>query len=195
MDSAGSSGPAQDDIVQMVLLAKVGCDTVVPGFAARSAQNYAAWRRGRADAITRIEASAAYRTKLSESRKLLTEPRKTADVAEMQQYCDGKILPLLAKEGTTGDSRFGSPQQTFATFVAALRRADREAALACLSELHQGDERDQIASLPEDKLRETANSFLGSLILKETLGGLQTATAPRKDGNNHTIFFEREPNG
>jgi hypothetical protein len=54
-----------------------------------------------------------------------------------------------------------------------------------------------IAAVPiaEEKLRNTANSFTGSLTLKETLGGLQTATAPRKDGSDHTIFFDREPNG
>src|SRR5262245_10500943 len=90
MDSDGGSSPGEDGVVQVVLPAKAGCDTVVPGFAARSAQDYAAWRKVRADAIARVEASPAYRAKLAESRKLLNEPRKAGDAAEMQQYCEGR---------------------------------------------------------------------------------------------------------
>jgi hypothetical protein len=59
----------------------------------------------------------------------------------------------------------------------------------------RSDEREQIATLRAEKLRETANSFLGSVVLKEMLGPLQTATAARTDGSQHTIYFDREPNG
>ncbi len=195
VDTGGASDSNEDEVVQMTLLAKVGCDAVVPGFAARSARDYAAWRSVRAAAVARVEASASYKSKLAESRKLLSEKSSRHDVAEMEQYCNGQLLPLLVKQGAPADRRFSSPQQTFATFLGALRRADRETALACFAEFSASDDRDQIASLPAEKLQETANSFLGSLVLKEKLGPLQTAKAARKDGTEHTIFFDREPDG
>ena len=104
-DTGGASDPNEDDLVQMTLLAKVGCDTVVPGFAARSARDYAAWRSVRAAAVARVEASAGYRAKLAESRKLLSEKSTSRDVAEMEQYCNGQILPVLAKQGAPADRR------------------------------------------------------------------------------------------
>ena len=195
VDTGGESNSNEDELVQMVLLAKVGCDTVVPDFAARSARDYTAWRSVRAAAVTRVEASAGFRAKLTESRKLLSEKSTSRDVAEMEQYCNAQVLPMLAKQGAPADRRFNSPQQTFKTFLAALRDGDRESALACFAEFSASDDRDQIASLPAEKLQETANLFLGSLVLKEKLGPLQTAKAARKDGTEHTIYFDREPNG
>src|SRR6185295_15566354 len=174
VDTGSASVPNEDDLVQMTLLAKVGCDTVVPGFAARSARDYAAWRSVRAAAVARVEASAGYKAKLAESRKLLSEKSTSRDVAEMEQYCNGQVLPVLAKQGGPADRRFNSPQQTFATFLAALRRANRETALACFAEFSASDDRDQIATLPAERLQETATLFSDSLVLKEKLGPLQT---------------------
>src|SRR4249920_1896310 len=57
IESGGNSNPNEDDLVQMALLAKAGCDAVVPNFAASSAGAYEAWRSVRAAAIARVEAS------------------------------------------------------------------------------------------------------------------------------------------
>jgi hypothetical protein len=194
--TTASSSPDQDDLIATALLAKLGCDAVVPGFRAQSSSAFAAWRGVHAAAISRVEASADYRTRVAESRQLLeSEQPSSADVAEMRGYCENQLLPLLAKQGAPADGRFRSPQSTFNAFVAALRRADRAAALACLSDVATDEVRGQIESLPPEKLRETGNSFRGSLLLGEMLGPLQTAKAPRTDGREHTVFFDRLPNG
>jgi hypothetical protein len=174
---------------------KQGCDAVVPGFAARSASAFAAWRTVRGATLARVEASDEYRRKVAESRELLREPRSSADVAEMQVYCDDQLLPLLAKEGAVPNPRFRTPERTFSAFVTALRAGDREAALACLGDLVGEEARAGFAAQPVEKLREIGNSFVGTLVLKEMLGSLQTAAAPRRNGTDYTFFFEREPNG
>lgn len=189
------SSPQEDDFVALTLLAKLGCDVVVPGFATRTAGAFAAWRQVRAGAVDRVEASADYRAREAESRRLLTEQPSSADVAEMTRYCEDQLLPLLAKEAAPADSRFQSPQRTFAAFVAALRAADRAAAIACLSDLGTDEMRDQLATLPAEQLRATGNRFVGPLVLGEMLGPLQSATAPRRDGYDHTVLFDRQPNG
>jgi hypothetical protein len=184
-----------DELVQTTLLMKQGCDAVVPGFAERSAGPFSAWRNTRAAALARVEASDGYRRKLTESRALLLEPRTESDVASMQTYCDDQLLPLLAKEGAPADPRFRTPERTFSAFVTALRAGDRDAVLGCLGELVSEGARADLTSQPVDKLREVGNSFVGTLVLSEKVGSLQTAAARRRDGTDHTLFFAREPNG
>jgi hypothetical protein len=193
--TAPDAPPRDDELVQTTLLMKQGCDAVVPGFAARSATAFAAWRNVRAAALARVEASDDYRRELTESRRLLLEPRSSTDVSDMQAYCDEQLLPLLAKEGTPPDPRFRTPERTFSAFVTALRAGDREAALACLGDLVAEEARADLAGQPVEKLREVGNSFVGTLVLKELLGPLQTAAARRRDGTDYTLFFDREPNG
>ena len=184
-----------DDLVQTTLLMKQGCDAVVPGFAARAAGPFSEWRNTRAAALARVEASDDYRRKLTESRALLLEPRSESDIASMQTYCDDQLLPLLAKEGEPADARFRTPERTFSAFVTALRAGDRDAVLACLGELVGEEARAELTNQPVEKLREVGNSFVGTLVLGEKLGALQTAAARRRDGTDYTMFFDREPNG
>jgi len=193
--AAQQQAPVDDGLVQTTLLMKQGCDAVVQGFSTRSAGAFAAWRNVRAAELARVEASAEYQRKLTESRALLLEPRSSADVGAMQTYCDDQLLPLLAKEGAPQDARFRTPERTFSAFVAALRSGDRDAALACLGDLVDEDKRTELANQPAEKLRDVGNSFAGTLVLKEMLGSLQTAAARRRDGTDYTLFFARAPNG
>jgi hypothetical protein len=192
---APEAAPADDELVQTTLLMKQGCDAVVSGFAARSVGAFAAWRKNRAAALARVEASDDYRRKLTESRALLLEPRSESDVASMQAYCDDQLLPLLVKESAPADPRFRTPERTFNAFVMALRAGDRDAVVECLGEQVGEEARAELTNQPVEKLREVANSFVGTLVLGEKVGSLQTAAARRRDGTDHTLFFDREPNG
>jgi hypothetical protein len=100
VDQPATAADGIDEIVQMVLLTKLGCDAVVTGFEVRTAETFAAWRRVRHEAIARVEARPEYRTRLAEKQALLSRQSTRRDDPEMSQYCNGQFLRVLSREAS-----------------------------------------------------------------------------------------------
>jgi len=137
----------------IVMLRKATCDLVSPTFRERSDDAYAAWQRKNAPAVDRLRTTSRYRDALEGARAAVARGPTDSE----REICSDEFIELLRAEVRPVDPRFASPHQTWQTFVAALRAADRDRALECLTESDAA--RVQLASRSPEQLRQTGNSF------------------------------------
>jgi hypothetical protein len=104
------------------------------------------------------------------------------------------IKPVIDPATFTSDPRWGSPERTLKTFIAAMKDGDRALARSCLTADALTDFGPRVDSLPPETLRATVNGYTG-FVLEGDLGPFWSIRAIRGKDRPKWIFFERVPDG
>ena len=86
------------------------------------------------------------------------------------------------------DKRMSSPQATWELFIASLRKADLETAMACLTPRMQTRFKPLFSGMNPAQLRESADSFKG-FQLSAAYGEFQEALVVRSNGKAGSVTF------
>ena len=117
------------------------CRAAQPGFAERSAEVYDAWRVRHASTLAEYEKVLAPRLRLAR--------RAAAPLS----VCTDEWLQEVAPLAQAPDPRFSTVQKTWTVFVEALKSADRNAALHCLTGRAEAQWKARVEKLSNEDLR------------------------------------------
>jgi hypothetical protein len=112
------------------------------------------------------------------------------------------VVPNLAaddeaqvpEEPGPADPRLGSPQQTWKTFLDALRSGDRALATRCLTSSALEENEPVLTSLSVEFLRQRADA-LPEIVFKGMAGPFRVATAKVRGQRPEWVFFEKNRKG
>lgn len=102
--------------------------------------------------------------------------------------------PAAVPKAFTSDPRWGSPERTLHTFVAAMRSGDRATAKSCLTSGALTEFGPRVDALPAESLRATVEAFTG-FVPEGDLGPFWSIRALRGRDRPKWIFFERTGDG
>ncbi|HPT56897.1 MAG TPA: hypothetical protein PLK42_09490 [Casimicrobium sp.] len=174
----------------LTLLVKQRCDDAVPGFRAKSATAWAKWRSHFNSQIGIVEADPAYLKKL---REMMTSSNPAARNAELKQLCTDEWIEHLDQVSArpkAPDSRLSTPQRTWQRFTEALRSADKDAAVACLTGSARTTFRQVTRQTSDAELASLANATLSTAPLT-TYGDFQEFALGSKGGGVTTVTFQK----
>src|SRR5882762_3111092 len=177
--SPASADKARDDVVWILGLKRV-CDLNAPGFREKSAGAYAEWRQSKIDIIREIEREPNFQAFQAEKRALTPQEQ-----AEIESFCVDDLLESLHAP----DLRLSTPEKTWVTFSGALRNADRELALSCLTSNARNKFKPMLQKGPEQNLVAMANS-IKSIEMTMGFGPFREAAVVRHDGKAGLIYFQ-----
>jgi hypothetical protein len=106
----------------------------------------------------------------------------------------GPIRKVIDPSTFTSDPRWGSPQRTLETFVAAMKNGDRVLARSCLTSSALTDFGPRVDSLAPEALRSTVDRYT-SFVLEGEVGPFWSIRALRGKDRPKWFFFERIPDG
>lgn len=181
------------EIVSLILLRKAACDRARPAFRALSAPAFARWRRFGGSSLEAVEKDPQFQAQLAEAARL-PAASSPDDRREAALQCGDDFIEHLDRLGRDPDPRMQTPQRTWAAFLEALHRADRQTALTFMTDAAREPQRARLDAQSDATLRSTADGF-ASLTLREPLGPYLAAVATRRDGTTHTVLFELSWNG
>jgi hypothetical protein len=104
------------------------------------------------------------------------------------------IRPVIDPSKFSADPKWGSPERTLKTFIAAMKTGDRPLARACLVSEALDDLGPQLESLPDASLRSTVDRYTG-FVMEGDLGPYWSIRALRGGQRPAWIFFERTADG
>ena len=104
------------------------------------------------------------------------------------------IRRVIDSSTFTSDPRWGSPERTLKTFIAAMKDGDRATARSCLTASAQTDFGPRVDSLPRESLRSTVAGYT-SFVLEGEVGPFWSIRALRTNARPKWIFFERTKDG
>jgi hypothetical protein len=104
------------------------------------------------------------------------------------------IRPVIDPSKFSADPKWGSPERTLKTFIAAMKTGDRPLARACLVAEALDDLGPQLETLPDDSLRSTVDRYTG-FVMEGDLGPYWSIRALRGRQRPAWIFFERTADG
>ena len=104
------------------------------------------------------------------------------------------IRPVIDPSKFSADPKWGSPERTLKTFIAAMKTGDRPLARACLVSEALDDLGPQLESLPDASLRSTVDRYTG-FVMEGDLGPYWSIRALRSGQRPAWIFFERTADG
>ena len=104
------------------------------------------------------------------------------------------IRPVIDPHAFSSDPRWGSPERTLTTFVAAMRQGDRLAAKACLTSGALADLGPRLERLPADGLKAEVAGYR-RFVQEGEVGPYWSIRALRDNARPKWIFFERVGDG
>jgi hypothetical protein len=104
------------------------------------------------------------------------------------------IKPVIDPATFTSDPRWGSPERTLRTFVAAMKEGDRALARSCLTADALALFGPAVDALPAESLRATVEAYTG-FVLEGDLGPVWSIRAIRGKARPKWIFFARLDDG
>ncbi len=176
--------------VALTLLVKQRCDDAVPGFRAKSATAWAKWRSRFNEQIGTVEADPAYLRKL---REMMTSSNAAVRNAELKQLCTDEWIERLDQVSArpkAPDSRLSTPQRTWQRFTDALRTANNDAAVGCLTGTARTTFRQVASQTSAAELASLANATLSTAPLS-TYGDFQEFALGSKGGGVTTVTFQK----
>ncbi len=173
----------------LVVLTKASCDARIPGFEERSRPTYLAWRKQFDPSVLNIV------EQNPESQRELKNIRDEKNVGTHAGNGPDPILKqcesLLSQLSTTvpgNDSRFATPEKTWAFYLQSLRAGDRKGAKSCLT----GTAFDHFAPLLERLSAEQMKKMADSVAYFKMNGGFdtfRTAVMARDNKSGGEIVF------
>jgi hypothetical protein len=162
------------------------CDRTIAGFQSSTAANYAAWEKANHAAVAALEANTQFQAKRREA--LVPPPAEiaAAKTQELQATCER--IANLFEAAAPADARFAAPEQTWESFRKALREANRETLLACLTGNALKGFAGPLTAMTDEQLKRMAAS-IAELKLMQRDGNFQHAVVVQRDGSAGTIVF------
>lgn len=102
--------------------------------------------------------------------------------------------PPSVPKAFTSDPRWGSPERTLHTFVAAMRGGDRALVKSCLTSAALTEFGPRVDALPAETLKATVDAFTG-FVAEGDLGPFWSIRALRGTSRPKWIFFEKTGDG
>jgi len=131
------------------------------------------------------------------SPRIATEPKSVRSVPAVKRTPAPPtkgIKAVIDPTTFTSDPRWGSPERTLKTFIAAMKDGDRALARSCLTSDALETFGPRVDSLSPETLRATVNGYTG-FVLEGELGPFWSIRAIRGKDRPKWIFFERVPGG
>lgn len=128
--ASATPSPAPESMaVALGPIIKPACDALIPGYAAETAANYAAWRRQNQAEIDMMERNPGFQ--LEQQQAVAKLPSATqGELRKLEDMCQD--LMGAFETAAPADPRFSSPEKTWDLFQTSLKKADRAMAASCL---------------------------------------------------------------
>jgi hypothetical protein len=127
--------------------------------------------------------------------KAAPKPKSTIPAAKRAPASPSKgIKPVIDPATFTSDPRWGSPERTLRTFVAAMKAGDRALARSCLTAEALDAFGPRVDALPAETLRATVEAYTG-FVVEGDLGPYWSIRAIRGKDRPKWIFFARIEDG
>jgi len=211
-DSAGQQGVAMgsredaqkaghDPIVLETIawarMLKASCDIGIPKFQERSAEPYTKWRQRNIYTIQQLERNDALDS--SGNAEFRLTPQKRDELVKqmenlsplerrnLEDTCD-ELIDLFSR--IAPDPHLSSPEKTWATFLGALKDANRKLAISCLTSIARRNFKHSVLEeLSDEKLKELGNSFTEFHITMD-LGDIREAVVVLQGEKAGMIYFQ-----
>jgi hypothetical protein len=150
----------QQDI-GLVLPLKLGCDVLVPGFAARVASDYAKFRQQYPEATRTFESGTEFKAFQDEGKRIGASGNRSPETtAQDKKQCDG-LAAGLAEFGAPAVARMQSPELAWQGMLSALREGDHALAARFLTGQEAQRLGQALPGMHADAMRAMADSFEG----------------------------------
>ena len=160
------------------------CDRV-PGFSEQSAAAYAALEFAHANALAQMRREQQNRPGQEYG------PLPQVSQQDLRTLCMDHVLPALKDLARPPNPIYATPQATWNALLAALRRGDRDGALAVFSESGFKDGlRRMFTSMSDGQLADMADSF-GGFSIGQSYGEFTEAYVARSNGRAGIVTFVR----
>jgi hypothetical protein len=145
--------------------------------------------------VARVAAKAAPRTVAGSTPKpgAKSAPRPVSHAAPPPPLA-GPIRRVIDPSAFTSDPKWGSPERTLKTFVAAMKDGDRALARSCLTSSALAEFGPRVETASPESLRSTVAGYTG-FVLEGEVGPYWSIRALRANTRPKWIFFERIPDG
>jgi hypothetical protein len=179
---------AQNQDRDLALLFLPACNQQIDGFAAKVKEPYAQWRQQN----PAREAQFDQRPTNAEALSPRTPPTQS-EPAQLQGICES-LLDWLT-EPRSADQRFVNPEQTWKSFMSALRKGD----LAVLEECFDPGARSMympaLKTLSKAELTEMAASFTNFELTAPSMEDFRQGVVTRADGISGLVLFLNSKRG
>jgi hypothetical protein len=174
-----------------ILSSKAFCDARVPGFAERTRDAYAEWRKHYDAELRALD----QHPEVAQLVEYMSQWGKAEAAKGRADGVEGRcnelaVLLALRPRVEPSDPHLATPETTWAYFLQALRAADRPAAQGCLVGRALEEFGPTVLQLADDELRKIAESFDSTLRITARSGDSQEAVVGLKKGASGFIMFQ-----
>jgi hypothetical protein len=179
---------AQKDDRDLALLFVPVCNQHIDGFAAKIKEPYAHWRQQNPARAAKLD-----QRRTSAAALPVSTPPNESELAQLRDICESVLDRLSVPRST--DQRFVSPEQTWKSFMSALRKGDLAMVEECFDPGVRSSYMPALKTLSKVELAEMATAFtnfeLTAMSMKEFRQGLVTRT----DGSSGLVLFLNSKRG
>lgn len=143
------------DGVFMSLATKSYCDTNMPGFKEKSDAWFAKWRKKNQQLVEQVENDPNYKNALN--------TKKPQDLVAVERMCNGVLEFIEAPK-----LQFSSPEKTWDTFQSALKAANRDVAVSCLTGIAKDKFEHVIQEMTDEQITSMGNAVKASQVISNS---------------------------
>ena len=177
---------AQNQDSDLALLFLPACNQHIDGFAAKVKEPYARWRQ-------QNPARAAQLDQRPANTAAVSPPSSESDLAQLQEVCES-ILDRLT-EPRSAEQRFVSPEQTWKSFMSALRMGELAMVEECFDPGARSSYMPALKTLSKAELAEMAASFTNFELTAPSMQDFRQGVVTRADGISGLVLFVSSKRG
>lgn len=168
------------------------CTNSVAGFEMKNRAQLKAWARNNASTLVELEQHKIFGPPYRERLAAASKPAPASWADDLAEHCDDIAQRELGQKPSGPPA--ATPQQTWDSFTAALRKADKKSALLCLSLEIRSQYRQMFNGMTLKSMRDMAD-HLKSIKMFKLIGNspetatLATALVETRDGNSGEVMF------
>lgn len=176
-----------DLAVLYAYLYKPVCDRHVRDYDSENSVNYAAWRRAKLSEFEIVERDRQSQTQRDEILSNVDSLSPT-EKRDIEKQCHG--LADLFQTAAVADSRFSSPESTWALFRSSLQTVNRKTLLSCLVSTAKTDFVEFLRGASDQQVRGIADSIV-EFKLSTLAADTGEGTVLKKNGDSFPVSFGR----
>ena len=169
------------------------CTKNVAGFELKNRAQLNIWARNNAATVAELERHAIFGPPYRERLTAASKPSPASWADDLTEYCDAIAQRELGQKPSGPPA--ATPQQTWDSFIAALRKADKTSALLCLSLEIRSQYRQMFDGMTSKAMHDMTD-HIKVVKMSTLIGGsspdtatMATAVVETRDGNGGEIMF------
>lgn len=183
------------DVVKMVLVQYEVCNQLVPNFNENNEDAFNSWKEKNSELTSKAEVDPWVEHNIDYTIKYtkFSLSKKKVDIAVFESRCN-KLVEKLANLFSEPDRRFNSPENTWQTFLSALRKGDKETVINCYVGRARKNFKPMFEGMSKAEMKEMADSFIG-IEMKKRMDIFQESIVARTNERVGYVYFLVDING